>query len=115
MATQRRSILMEGPVNPAIMSGLCLIVDTFTFTADSKALTYTFPAKTINGVFASPSAGVDTEKVVWTASVSNDLGTVTFTSSTASSNTFSIMIWYTKTETIDSASLSDNTSIEALK
>ena len=115
MATERRSLLFDGPVNPAIMSGLCLIVDTFTGTANDKDIVYTFPAKTINGVFVSASAGVDTEKVVWTSSVTSDVGTVTFTITTASTNKFSIMIWYTKTETIDAASIADDASITAMK
>jgi len=90
---------MDVPVNPAIMPGLILLADTITLTG-TKVLTIPFPAKTVIAVLTSSSADTDAEKVVWAASVSNDVATVTFTATSAGTNKFSYIIFATVTETI---------------
>ena len=104
----RRNKVMDGPVNPAIMGGLSMIADTSTITA-TKAITLTFPAKTINAVVVSSTADTDAEKVVWTASVTNDIGTVVLTATSAgASNKCSYIIIYTPTETIAADVVTDD-------
>lgn len=97
----RRSKIMDAPVNPAVMPGLIVIADIVTLTA-TKVLTITFPAFTIISVVASSTADTDAEKIVWTAAVSSNVGTVTFTATSAgSTNKFSYIIFATVTETIN--------------
>jgi hypothetical protein len=62
----RRNLIMDAPVNPAIMSGLKIIADTATVTATDKDIVLTFPAKTVLAVITSSSADTDAEKVEWT-------------------------------------------------
>lgn len=109
MAT-RRSKVIDEVVNPAIMSNLVVLADTVTLTA-TKVLTVSFPAKTVIAVIASPTAGVDTEKIVWASSVTNDTATVTFTATSAgSSNKFSYIIIASTSETIAANTLTDSTT-----
>jgi len=106
----RRNKVVDAVVNPAIMNGLSIIADISTITA-TKALTLTFPAKTINAVVVSSTADTDAEKVVWTASVSNDVGTVTLTATSAgATNKCSYIIIFTPTETIAADAVTIDTS-----
>jgi len=98
--SERRSKIMDVPVNPAIMPGLIMLADTVTLTA-TKVLTVSFPAKSVIAVVASSQADTDAEKIAIASSVSNDVATVTFTATSAgASNTFSYIILATVTETI---------------
>jgi hypothetical protein len=110
MATRRNKI-MDAPINPAIMPGLIFLADTVDLTA-TKVLTVTFPAKTVLAVLASSTADTDAEKIVWAASVTNNVATVTFTATSAgASNVFSYLIVASVTETITVAnSIVDDTS-----
>jgi hypothetical protein len=103
----RRSKVVNGIVNPAVMGGFQIIADTVTLT-DTKVLTLTFPAKTVIAVVASTAADTDAAKVVWASSVSNDVATVTFTKT--GTNKFSYIILATVVETIDANTLTDDTS-----
>lgn len=106
----RRSLVVDAVVNPGIMPGLSMVADTVTLTA-AKALTVSFPAKTIVAVLCSSTADTDAEKIVWTSAVSANVGTVTFTATSAgASNKFSYLIIYTPTETIDANTLTSDTS-----
>lgn len=103
----RRSKVIDGLVNPAVMPAFNTLADTVTLT-DTKVLTITFPAKTIIAVVASAFADTDAAKVVSAASVSNNIGTVTFTKT--GTNKFSYIIMYTPTETIAANTLTGDTS-----
>ncbi len=106
----RRSKVINKQVGPWAMPGMVFLADTVTLTA-TKVLTLTFPAKTVIAVIASPAADVDTEKVVWTSSVTNEEATVTFTATSAgASNKFSYLIIATEVETIDDNTLTVDTS-----
>lgn len=106
----RRSKVMDAPVNPAILPGLIMLADTVTLTA-TKVLTVTFPAKTVIAVIASSTADTDAEKIAWTSSVSGNTASVTFTATSAgSSNKFSYIILASMTETIAANTLTDNTT-----
>ena len=106
----RRSLVVDGLVNPAVMGGLQFIADTVTLTA-TKVLTVTFPAKTIIAVLASSTADTDAELIAWTSAVSAGFGTVTFTATSAgASNKFSYLIISTPTETIAANTLTDDTT-----
>ena len=108
MATNRRSKVMDAPVNPAIMPGFVMLADTVTLTA-TKALTVSFPAKSIISVVASSTADTDAEKIVWTSAVSGNVGTVTFTATSAgASNKFGYIILATVTETIAANAVTDD-------
>jgi len=106
----RRSKVMDAPVNPAIMPGFVMIADTVTLTA-TKALTIVFPAYTIVAVVASSTADTDAEKIVWTSAVSSNVGTVTFTATSAgATNKFSYIILASVTETVAANAITDDTS-----
>lgn len=106
----RRSKVMSEPVHPAILPGLDMYADTVTLTK-TKVLTVTFPAKSIIAVVASSTADTDAEKIVWASSVSGDVGTVTFTATSAgTTNKFSYIILATQTESIDANTLTTDTS-----
>lgn len=106
----RRSKLINSIVNPAVMPGFAMYADTVTLTA-TKALTVTFPAKTVIAVVASSTADTDAEKIVWSASVTNDTATVVFTATSAgASNKFSYIILATVIETIAANTLTDDTT-----
>ena len=106
----RRSKVIDAVVNPTIMPGLTMVADTVTLTA-TKVLTVSFPAKSVVAVLASSTADTDAEKIVWAASVSNDVATVTFTATSAgASNKFSYIILATPTETITANTLTDDTT-----
>lgn len=95
---------MDTPVNPAIFPGLIMIADTIT-AVKTESFTVVFPAKTIMAVLCSSKADTDAEKVVWSASVSNNVATVTFTPSSAgTAGAFSFMIIASVTETIPAKS-----------
>lgn len=109
MANRRSKVLAE-PVGPSFIPGFAVYADTVTLTA-TKVLTVTFPAKTIIAVVASSSADTDAEKIVWAASVSSNVGTVTFTATSAgASNVFSYIILASVTETVAANTLTDDTS-----
>ena len=96
----RRSKVMDAPVNPAIMPGFIMVADTVTLTA-TEVLTVTFPAKTVIAVLTSSTADTDAEKIVWASSVTNNIASVTFTATSAgASNKFSYLILATVTEVI---------------
>lgn len=106
----RRSKVMDGPISPAIMPGFVMIADTVTLSA-TKVLTITFPAYSVIAVVASSTADTDAEKIAWTSAVSSNVGTVTFTATSAgASNKFSYIILATVTETIAANTLTDDTS-----
>jgi hypothetical protein len=101
---------MDVPVNPAIMPGFKMIADTVVLTA-TKVLTISFPAKSIIAVVASSTADTDAEKIVWTSAVSGNVGTVTFTATSAgASNKFGYIILATVTEVLGTDTLADDIS-----
>ena len=107
----RRNIVLDAPVNPAIMPGLVIMADTVTLTA-TKVLTMAFPAKTLVAVIAASTADTDAEKIVWAGSVSSNVATVTFTATSAgATNKFSYIILSTMTETIAASAITDDTTI----
>lgn len=107
---ERRSLVMDAPVNPAIIGGMMLIADTVTLTA-TKVLTVSFPAKTVIAVVASSTADTDAEKIVWASSVSSNTATVTFTATSAgATNKFSYIIIASVTETIAANAITVNTT-----
>jgi len=104
----RRSKVMDVPVNPAIFPGLILVADTVTLTA-TKVLTVSFPAKTIISVVASSTADTDAELIAIASSVSNNVATVTFTATSAgASNKFSYIILASVTETVAANTVTDD-------
>lgn len=106
----RRSMVMEGPVNPGVMPAFRMIADTVTLTA-TKALTVSFPAKTVVAVLTSSTADTDAELITWSSSVTNDLASVVFTATSAgASNKFSYLIIATMSETIAANTLTDDTT-----
>ena len=106
----RRNKVLNKQVGPWALPGMVVLADTVTLTA-TKVLTLTFPAKTVIAVIASPTADVDTEKVVWASSVTNEVATVTFTATSAgASNKFSYIIIATEVETIGANTLTDDTT-----
>lgn len=105
----RRSKVIDAISHPAIMPGLTMIADTVTM-ANAEVLTITFPAKTIIAVVASSFADTDAEKVVITSAVSNNVGTVTLTKTSAATDKVSYIILATITETIAALDLSGSTS-----
>ena len=131
--TNRRSKIIDALVHPAVLPGLTFVSDTVTLT-DSKVLTVSFSAKTVNAVLCSPvtvvsgaSATVDdegggtggtaavsitTENITWASSVSGNTATVTFTCTAATSSTlkFSYLIVATPTETIAANAITANTT-----
>lgn len=112
---KRRSKVIAEPLGPNFLPGMAIYADTLTLTA-TKALTVKFPAKSIVAVIASPSAGVDTEKIVWTSAVSGNVGTVTFTATSAgASNKFSYLIIATVTENIAANVATDDVTEEPVQ
>lgn len=106
----RRSKVMAEPVGPSFIPGFAMYADTVTLTA-TKVLTVTFPAKTIIAVVASSSADTDAEKIAWTSAVSGNVGTVTFTATSAgASNKFSYIILASVTETVAANTLTGDTT-----
>lgn len=105
----RRSKVVNAISHPAIMPGLSILADTVTM-ANTEVLTITFPAKSILAVVAQSFLDVDAEKVVATAVVSNNVGTVTLTKTSANTDKVSYIIFYTIVETITANDLSGNTS-----
>jgi hypothetical protein len=109
MANRRCEIMAE-PVGPSFLPGMDLYADTVTLTK-TKTLTLTFPAKTIVAVLAASTADTDAEKIVWASSVSGNVGTVTFTATSAgSTNKFSYIVIASQTETIAANTLTDDTT-----
>lgn len=101
---------MAEPVGPSFIPGFAMYADTVTLTAN-KVLTVTFPAKTIIAVVASSSADTDAEKIAWTSAVSGNVGTVTFTATSAgASNKFSYIILASVTETVAANTLTGDTT-----
>jgi hypothetical protein len=101
---------MAEPVGPSFLPGMDVYADTVTLTA-TKVLTVTFPAKSIVAVLASSTADTDAELIAWASSVSGNVGTVTFTATSAgASNKFSYLIIATQTETIAANTLTDDTT-----
>ena len=123
----RRSKVIDAIVNPAVMPGFTMFADTVTLT-DTKVLTVTFPAKSIVAVIASPTvvlteatitlAGTGTvdftkSSLTWAASVSGNVGTVTFTADDSVGGTvikFSYIILATPTEVIAANAITTNTT-----
>src|SRR5574343_1065639 len=106
----RRSKVMAEPVGPSFIPVFAMYADTVTLTA-TKVLTVTFPAKTIIAVVASSSADTDAEKIAWTSAVSGNVGTVTFTATSAgASNKFSYIILASVTETVAANTLTGDTT-----
>ena len=89
-----RHMLMDTPVNPAIMPGFRLIAGEIT-ADDGAVITIPFAAKTIFVVIAQ-TTGTGVAK---TKSVSADIGTVTFTAT--GDGTISYIIMASVTETVD--------------
>jgi hypothetical protein len=109
MANRRSKVIAE-PVGPSFLPGLALYADTATLPT-TKVLTISFPAKTVIAVVASSSADTDAEKIAWTSSVTGNVGTVTFTATTAgASNKFSYIILASVTETVAANTLADSAS-----
>jgi len=71
---QTRSLIMDAPVNPAILSGLTMISRSVAIS-NAAVLTVTFPAKTIISVVNNYSG----TSMAVTRSITNDMATVTFT------------------------------------
>ena len=87
-----------------------MIADTVTLTA-TKVLTVAFPAKTVVAVVAASTADTDAELIAWASSVSGNVGTVTFTATSAgATNKFSYIIIASMTETVAANALTDDTS-----
>ncbi len=106
----RRSKVVDAVVNPGIMPGLSMIADTVTLSA-TKALTVSFPAKTVVAVLCSSTADTDAEKIVWASSITSGVASVSFTATSAgASNKFSYLIIYTPTETVAANTLTDDTT-----
>jgi hypothetical protein len=106
MATDRRNKVLDTPVHPAIFPGLIMIADTIT-AIKTESFTVVFPAKTILAVVCSSKADTDAEKVVWDASITGDLATVTFTPTSAgTAGAFSFIIIASVTETVAAKSTS---------
>lgn len=107
---ERRSKLIAEPVGPSFMPGFALYANIVDLLA-TKVLTITFPAKAILAVITSSTADTDAEKIVWAASVTGDVGTVTFTATSAgTSNVFSYIILASVTETLATDTLADSAS-----
>ena len=113
MATaNRRSLVMDAPVHPAILPGLVVIVDTVTLS-DTIVLTVTFPAKTILGVFVTNHSGneITAEGIAIADSVTSNVATVTFTCAKSGSTiNFSYQIWASMTETIAANTITATTT-----
>lgn len=106
----RRSLAIDGLVNPAAFGGFSIVADTVTLTA-TKVLTVSFPAKTVVAVLASSTADTDAELIAWASSITSEVASVTFTATSAgASNKFSYIIIYTPTETISANTLTDDTT-----
>lgn len=106
----RRSKIFDAPVNPAIFPGLIMVADTVTLTA-TKILTVQIPAKSVIAVVASSTADTDAEKIVWAASVTSNVATITFTATSAgASNKFSYIILASVTETVAANTLTNDTT-----
>ena len=103
----RRSKVMNKQVGPWALPGMVFLADTVTLT-NTKVLTLTFPAKTVIAVLTSTAADTDAALVVWAASVSDDVATVTFTKT--GTNIFSYLIIATEVETIAANTLTADTS-----
>lgn len=69
-----RSLVMDTPVNPAILSGLVMISRSLILTG-GPVLTVTFPAKTIISILQNFTG----TSVAVTRTIANDIATVTFT------------------------------------
>lgn len=109
MANRRSNVIAE-PVGPSFLPGMDVYTDTVTLT-DAKVLTITFPAKTIVSVIKSVFGDVaTTESVAAAASVTGNVGTVTFTATSASAVKFSYIIVASQTETIAANTLTVDTS-----
>lgn len=107
----RRVKIVDAVVNPAVLPGLSILADTVTVTSTGKYVEVSFPCKAIWAVLTSADLDVDAEKVVVTRTLSNNVATVRFTATTASSNTFSYVIIYTMTENAETTlSASDDTT-----
>ena len=107
----RRVKVVDAIVNPAVLPGFSMLADTATVTATGKYVEVSFPCKAIWAVLTSADLDVDAEKIVVTRTVSNDVGTVRFTATTASSNTFSYIIIYSVTEgAVTALSTADDTT-----
>src|SRR5574337_1243016 len=89
----RRNLLFDAPVNPALMPGLMIMADDVTVD-NGAVVTITFPAKTIWTVIAQTTGA----SVTKAKSVSNDVGTVTLTAS--GNGTISYIIIASVTETV---------------
>ena len=102
----RRSKVMDIPINPAIMPGLIMVADTIT-GIKTESHTVVFPAKSIIAVVVSQQADTDAEKVAYSFSVSNNVATITFPPTSAGTATaFSYIILATLTETITAGTAS---------
>jgi len=103
----RRSKVINKQVGPWALPGMVFLADTVTLT-DTKVLTLTFPAKTVNAVITSVAADTDATKVVWASSVASDVATVTFTKT--GTGKFSYFIIATEVETIDANTITVDTT-----
>ena len=115
MATNRRSKVIAEPVGPSFLPGLAIYADTIT-GVKTESHTVVFPAKTIIAVVCSSKADTDAEKVVWDASVSSNVGTVTFTPTSAGTAApFSYIIIASVTETIPAKTVSSGEELNPVQ
>jgi hypothetical protein len=108
----RRNIIMDAPVNPAIMGGLIFMADTCT-ASTGNTLSVSFPAKTVLAVITSSAADTDAEKVTWSSSITNNIATVIFTVTSAGTNRFSYIIVATATEVVDANTITESSEFDA--
>lgn len=97
MATKRRMNIADCPVGPSFLPGLQIFANTVTAGA-GEAHTVVFPAKTVLAVITQSALDTDADKVVYTATVTANVATVTFTKTGAGA--FSYIIVASVTETI---------------
>ena len=98
MAVQTRSLIMDAPVNPAIMPGLMVIAHS-TAISNAAVLTVSFPAKTVLTVLYNYTG----TSVAVTRTIANNIATVTFTPT--GDGTLDYLIVGSVTEVITSSAL----------
>lgn len=95
---ETRSLIMDAPVNPAIMPGLIMISRSIAITNEA-VLTVTFPAKTIIAVVQNYTG----TSMAVTRTIASDMATVTFTPTGNGTLDFIILASVTETITTNAA------------
>lgn len=102
MSTVTRTKIIDGIVNPAVMSGLTLITGTVTLDS-TKTATISFPAK---GIFMAMGT-IGVAAAAHTKSVSNGVGSVVFTAAANGDLDYIIVASVSETFTAPDAGTSD--------